>query len=28
VLVYFMFPRHDEERRLLAAYHDEDTAGA
>ena len=29
-LVFFMFPKHDEERRLLAAYHDEDTnrAGA
>ena len=24
-LVFFMFPKHDEERRLLAAYHDEDT---
>ena len=27
-LVFFMFPKRDEERRLLAAYHDEDTAGA
>ncbi|MGH3126490.1 MAG: MFS transporter [Gaiellaceae bacterium] len=25
VLVWFMFPRHDEEKRLLAAYHAEDT---
>jgi hypothetical protein len=25
-LVYFMFPRHDEEKRLLASYHAEDTA--
>ena len=25
VLVFFMFPKHDDERRLLAAYHDEDT---
>jgi EmrB/QacA subfamily drug resistance transporter len=25
VLVYFMFPKHEEERRLLAAYHAEDT---
>jgi hypothetical protein len=24
-LVYFLFPRHDEEERLLAAYHAEDT---
>ncbi|MCI0635412.1 MAG: MFS transporter, partial [Actinobacteria bacterium] len=23
-LVYFMFPKHDEEKRLLAAYHDQD----
>ncbi len=28
VLVYFMFPRHDEERQLLAAYHAQDTAVA
>ena len=28
VLVFFMFPKRDEERRLLAAYHAEDTAGA
>jgi DHA2 family multidrug resistance protein-like MFS transporter len=28
VLVFFMFPKHDDERRLLATYHDEDTAGA
>ena len=26
-LVFFMFPKHDEERRLLAEYHDEDTQG-
>ena len=26
VLVYFVFPKHDEERRLLAAYHEQDTA--
>jgi EmrB/QacA subfamily drug resistance transporter len=26
VLVFFMFPRHDEEERLLAVYHTEDTA--
>jgi DHA2 family multidrug resistance protein-like MFS transporter len=26
VLVYVMFPRHDEEKRLLASYHAEDTA--
>ena len=26
VLVFFMFPKHDEERRLLAAYHAQDTA--
>jgi MFS family permease len=25
VLVYFMFPKHEEEERLLAAYHEEDT---
>jgi DHA2 family multidrug resistance protein-like MFS transporter len=24
-LVYFLFPRHDDEQRLLAKYHDEDT---
>jgi hypothetical protein len=24
VLVFFLFPRHDEEERLLAAYHAED----
>jgi MFS transporter, DHA2 family, multidrug resistance protein len=28
VLVFFMFPKRDDERRLLASYHDEDTAGA
>ena len=27
-LVYFRFPSRDEERQLLAAYHEEDTAGA
>jgi EmrB/QacA subfamily drug resistance transporter len=27
-LVYFMFPKHDEEERLLAAYHETDTATA
>ena len=26
VLVYFAFLKHDEERRLLAAYHEQDTA--
>jgi hypothetical protein len=26
--VFFMFPKRDDERRLLASYHDEDTAGA
>ena len=26
VLVYFMFPKHEEEQRALAAYHEEDTA--
>ena len=25
VLVYFMFPRHEEEERLLASYHAQDT---
>ena len=25
VLVFFMFPKHEEEERLLASYHDEDT---
>jgi NAD(P)H-hydrate repair Nnr-like enzyme with NAD(P)H-hydrate dehydratase domain len=25
-LVFLLFPKHDEERRLLAAYHTEDTA--
>ena len=25
VLVFFMFPKHDEEERLLASYHAEDT---
>jgi MFS transporter, DHA2 family, multidrug resistance protein len=28
VLVYFLFPKRDEERRLLAAYHAEDTRAA
>ena len=28
VLVYFMFPRHDEEERLLASYHAHDTGRA
>jgi MFS family permease len=28
VLVYLMFPKHDEERRLLASYHEQDTAVA
>jgi MFS family permease len=28
VLVYLMFPKHDEERRLLASYHEQDTAAA
>jgi DHA2 family multidrug resistance protein-like MFS transporter len=27
-LVYFLFPRHDDEQRLLAQYHDEDTGSA
>jgi EmrB/QacA subfamily drug resistance transporter len=27
VLVYFMFPKHEDEQRLLAAYHAEDTHG-
>jgi MFS transporter, DHA2 family, multidrug resistance protein len=27
-LVYFLFPKHEEERRLLAAYHAEDTGAA
>ncbi len=26
VLVYFMFPKHEEEERLLAEYHEKDTA--
>jgi MFS transporter, DHA2 family, multidrug resistance protein len=26
ILVYFAFPKHDEEKRLLASYHAEDTA--
>jgi MFS transporter, DHA2 family, multidrug resistance protein len=26
VLVFFMFPKHDDERRLLAQYHEEDSA--
>ena len=26
-LVFLKFPHHDEERRLLAEYHDQDTAG-
>jgi DHA2 family multidrug resistance protein-like MFS transporter len=26
-LVYFMFPKRDDEKRLLARYHDEDTGG-
>jgi hypothetical protein len=26
VLVFFMFPRHEDEKRLLASYHAEDTA--
>jgi hypothetical protein len=25
VLVFFMFPKHDDERRLLARYHEEDS---
>ena len=28
LLVFFMFPKQDEEQQLLAAYHDEDTAQA
>ena len=28
VLVFFMFPKHDEEKRLLAEYHARDTASA
>ena len=28
VLVYLMFPKHDEERRLLASYHEQDTAAS
>ena len=28
VLVYFLFPRNDDERRLLAEYHVTDTTGA
>jgi hypothetical protein len=28
VLVWFMFPKHDDELRLLATYHAEDTASA
>jgi EmrB/QacA subfamily drug resistance transporter len=28
VLVYLMFPKHEEEQRLLASYHAEDTAAA
>ena len=28
VLVWFMFPKHDDELRLLATYHAEDTAPA
>jgi MFS transporter, DHA2 family, multidrug resistance protein len=28
ILVYFLFPKRDEERRLLAAYHAEDTRAA
>jgi DHA2 family multidrug resistance protein-like MFS transporter len=27
-IVFFAFPRRDEERRLLVSYHDEDTAAA
>jgi hypothetical protein len=27
-LVYSMFPKHDHEQRLLAAYHAEDSAAA
>jgi MFS transporter, DHA2 family, multidrug resistance protein len=27
VLVYFMFPKHDEEKQLLAAYHAQDATG-
>ena len=28
VLVFFMFPKHDDEQRLLAEYHAEDTAAS
>jgi len=28
VLVYFMFPKHDEEKQLLASYHAQDTGAA
>ena len=28
VIVFFLFPRHDHEERLLARYHAEDTGGA
>jgi hypothetical protein len=28
VLVYLMFPKYEDERRLLASYHEQDTAAA
>ena len=27
ILVFFMFPKHDEEKRLLALYHETDSKG-